>query len=224
MNAAISRRRFVQGMAAAGALAALPWPLRGACRASRRRCSAAPSFSSRSAPMPINITGRPRIATAHQRPGPGADPALARRRYRDARRHQPPCRAELDPLARHARAHRRWTACRASASTASRPARPSSTASRCIRAAPTGTTAIRRFRSRPGSTARSSSSRKGGYAQALRSRLRRDAVGLERRRARTRSSAISNSRATTTISASARSALSSTMSSRRASPRRSPTG
>src|SRR4051795_2186502 len=60
----ISRRRFVQGIAIAGACAALPFPLRSALAAST---SAAPLLSGRDfaleiGPVAVNMTGRPRTA------------------------------------------------------------------------------------------------------------------------------------------------------------------
>lgn len=60
---AISRRRFVQGLAAAGTLAALPFPLRQALAATK----AAPllegsDFALEIGPVPVNMTGRTRMA------------------------------------------------------------------------------------------------------------------------------------------------------------------
>jgi CopA family copper-resistance protein len=61
---AVSRRRFVQSIAAAGALAALPFPLR---RALATTNAGAPLLSGRDfaleiGPVPVNITGLPRTA------------------------------------------------------------------------------------------------------------------------------------------------------------------
>jgi CopA family copper-resistance protein len=61
---AVSRRRFVQGIAAAGSLAALSFPLRRALAATG---PGAPLLSGRDfaleiGPVPINITGQPRMA------------------------------------------------------------------------------------------------------------------------------------------------------------------
>ena len=61
---AVSRRRFVQGIAAASSLAAVPFPLRRALAATS---AGAPLLSGRDfaleiGPVPANITGRPRLA------------------------------------------------------------------------------------------------------------------------------------------------------------------
>src|SRR4051812_10091809 len=61
---AVSRRRFVQGVAAAGALAALPFPLRRALAATN---AGAPLLSGRDfaleiGAVPVNMTGLPRTA------------------------------------------------------------------------------------------------------------------------------------------------------------------
>jgi CopA family copper-resistance protein len=60
---AVSRRRFVQGIAAAGSLAALPFPLRRALAAAN---AGAPLLSGRDfaleiGPVAVNMTGRPRM-------------------------------------------------------------------------------------------------------------------------------------------------------------------
>src|SRR4051794_35553844 len=67
----ISRRRFVQGIAAAGALAALPWPLR-AFAADPAPVLSGTSFDLQIGAWPINITGQPRMAVAinNQVPAP----------------------------------------------------------------------------------------------------------------------------------------------------------
>ena len=57
----ISRRRFVQGIAAAGALTALPFPLRHALAASPPLLSGS-TFALEIGPVPMNVTGRPRTA------------------------------------------------------------------------------------------------------------------------------------------------------------------
>ena len=60
----VSRRRFVQGLAAAGSLAVLPPPIRRALAATS---AGAPLLSGRDfaleiGPVPVNITGRPKVA------------------------------------------------------------------------------------------------------------------------------------------------------------------
>jgi len=67
----ISRRRFVQGIAAAGALAALPWPLR-AFAADPAPVLSGTTFDLQIGELPINITGQPRMAVAvnNQVPAP----------------------------------------------------------------------------------------------------------------------------------------------------------
>ena len=84
-------------------------------------------------------------------------------------------------------------------------ARPSPTAFRSVRAAPTGITAIRRFRSRAAFTARSSSSRAPATPRPS-TAIMSCCCPTGATRAPRRSSAISNSRATITISGSAPSA------------------
>jgi CopA family copper-resistance protein len=59
----LNRRRFVQGVAAAGA-AASAWPLHRAFAVSREPVLTGTEFQLEIGPMPLNITGRPRIATA----------------------------------------------------------------------------------------------------------------------------------------------------------------
>ncbi|OYV34857.1 MAG: copper resistance protein CopA [Rhodospirillales bacterium 20-64-7] len=58
----ISRRRFVQGIAAAGALTALPFPLRRALAASSPALLSGSMFALEIGPVPMNITGQPRTA------------------------------------------------------------------------------------------------------------------------------------------------------------------
>jgi CopA family copper-resistance protein len=60
----LSRRRFVEGIAAAGALSLAPQALRRAVAATPEPVLSGTHFALDIAPMPINITGRPRIATA----------------------------------------------------------------------------------------------------------------------------------------------------------------
>ena len=59
----MSRRRFVQGLGAAGLLAAMPWPLKRAFGAPAPVLSGT-EFRLEIGPTPVNVTGRPRIATA----------------------------------------------------------------------------------------------------------------------------------------------------------------
>src|SRR3954470_2018244 len=54
----ITRRRFVQGMAAAGVLAAAPWPLHRALAAPRAPVLSGTDFALEIGPVPMNITGR----------------------------------------------------------------------------------------------------------------------------------------------------------------------
>jgi CopA family copper-resistance protein len=70
-RAGIGRRRFVQGVAAGAGLATIP-AARGALAASPPQVLSGTEFRLDLAPMPINITGRPRTATAinGQVPGP----------------------------------------------------------------------------------------------------------------------------------------------------------
>ena len=64
MKTDIGRRRFVQGIAATGALAGTPQLLRRAFAAFQAPVLSGTEFQLEIGPMPINITGRPRIATA----------------------------------------------------------------------------------------------------------------------------------------------------------------
>ena len=69
---AIGRRRFVQGLAAAGGLVLGGGPLARALAAGSQPVLSGAQFALEIGPMPINITGRPRTATAinGQVPGP----------------------------------------------------------------------------------------------------------------------------------------------------------
>ena len=61
----LARRRFVQGMAAAGALSCAPWPFRtGLAAPGAAPVLSGTEFALEIGPTPINITGQPRIATA----------------------------------------------------------------------------------------------------------------------------------------------------------------
>ena len=64
MTPPISRRRFVQGIAAAGVLAAVPWPLRGFAAGSPAPVLSGTDFDLEIGELPVNITGRPRTAVA----------------------------------------------------------------------------------------------------------------------------------------------------------------
>jgi CopA family copper-resistance protein len=59
----ITRRRFVQRMAAAGVLAASPWPIHRALAAPRAPVLSGTDFALEIGPVPMNITGRPVTAT-----------------------------------------------------------------------------------------------------------------------------------------------------------------
>jgi CopA family copper-resistance protein len=63
MRPRLTRRRFVQGIAAAGALAATPWPQRAFAAASSPVLSGN-AFDLQIGALPFNITGRPRTAIA----------------------------------------------------------------------------------------------------------------------------------------------------------------
>lgn len=58
----ISRRRFVQGIAAAGTLTVLPFPLRHAFAASSPSILSGSAFALEIGPVPMNVTGQPRTA------------------------------------------------------------------------------------------------------------------------------------------------------------------
>ncbi|MGE0279056.1 MAG: copper resistance system multicopper oxidase [Rhizobiaceae bacterium] len=68
----VSRRRFVQGIAAAGVLAATPWPLRGFAAANPAPVLKGTVFDLAIGELPVNITGQPRMAVAvnNQVPAP----------------------------------------------------------------------------------------------------------------------------------------------------------
>ena len=59
----ITRRRFVQGIAAPGVLAAAPWPLQRALAAPRAPILSGTDFALEIGPVPLNITGRPMTGT-----------------------------------------------------------------------------------------------------------------------------------------------------------------
>ncbi len=60
----LTRRRFIQGTAVAGALAYVPWPLRTALAAPNRApVLSGTEFQLEIGTAPLNITGRPRMAT-----------------------------------------------------------------------------------------------------------------------------------------------------------------
>jgi FtsP/CotA-like multicopper oxidase with cupredoxin domain len=60
---ALKRRRFTKGAAAAGALAFVPWPLRGALAAPRAPVLSGTEFQLDIGPVPMNVTGRPVTAS-----------------------------------------------------------------------------------------------------------------------------------------------------------------
>jgi CopA family copper-resistance protein len=64
MTLLVSRRRFVQGIAAAGAIATVPWPLRGLAATGPAPVLSGTRFDLEIGELPINITGRPRTAVA----------------------------------------------------------------------------------------------------------------------------------------------------------------
>jgi CopA family copper-resistance protein len=63
LGPAVTRRRFVQGMAAAGVLAAVPWPLRRGWAAPREPVLGGTDFALEIGAVPMNITGRPVTGT-----------------------------------------------------------------------------------------------------------------------------------------------------------------
>src|SRR5260221_4792177 len=63
LSPAVSRRGFVQGMAAAGPLAALPFPFRQALAANSAPLLSGRDFALEIGPVPLNITGRSKTAT-----------------------------------------------------------------------------------------------------------------------------------------------------------------
>ena len=144
---AIPRRRFVQGAAAVGALSLIPFPLRSALAAPAPVLSGI-DFALEIGTVPLTINGRQAVGTGvnGQIPAP-----ILRWREGDT-----VTLAVTNRLSEPSSIH--WHGVRTPSSmdgVPGRPAKPSSTASRCIRAAPIGTTAIRCFRSRPDSMARS---------------------------------------------------------------------
>ena len=153
----LSRRRFVQGLAAAGVLAATPWPLSRAFGAGAPILTGT-EFQLDIAPLAVNLTGRPRWAVSVNSQVPA--PIL-----RGARAIPSPSMSRTASMRRPrsigmAFCYRtRWMACPVSLSPGSRRTRPSPTGSRSRKAVPTGTTAIRPFRNSKAFTARSSSSR-----------------------------------------------------------------
>lgn len=62
-NKSLNRRRFVQGVVAAGAVASA-WPLRRATAATGAPVLSGTEFQLEIGPVPVNITGRPTIGTA----------------------------------------------------------------------------------------------------------------------------------------------------------------
>jgi CopA family copper-resistance protein len=60
---AVTRRRFLQGVAAAGALLVLPYPLRNAVAAPRAPVLSGTEFQLEIGPVPMNVSGRPMTAT-----------------------------------------------------------------------------------------------------------------------------------------------------------------
>ena len=207
----ISRRRFVKGLVAGGAIAGFDlwrWP------ALHRRCRVEPAVLTGShfdlviEETPVNFTGRQRRRDRRQWLGSRAAAALARRRYGNDIRHQPAQGADLDPLARHPVARRYG-----------RRSRPQFSRHRCRRdfvyripVQQSGTYwyhSHSRFQEQTGHLRRRSSS-----SLAARSRFSSTATTWSCSRTgptriRRRSSAISNSRATTTTTISVPSALSS---------------
>ena len=59
----LTRRHFLQGAAATGALSLVPWPLRDALAASRAAVLSGTEFQLEIGPVPMNVTGRPVTAT-----------------------------------------------------------------------------------------------------------------------------------------------------------------
>ena len=74
----ITRRRFVQGMAAAGVLVAAPWPLQRALAAPRAPVLSGTDFALEIGPVPMNITGRLVTGTGVNGSVPGRSCAGAR--------------------------------------------------------------------------------------------------------------------------------------------------
>jgi FtsP/CotA-like multicopper oxidase with cupredoxin domain len=63
MGPVSSRRRFVRGLAGAGALAAVGWPFRRVHAVTRAAVLSGTDFGLEIGPVPVNITGRPHTAT-----------------------------------------------------------------------------------------------------------------------------------------------------------------
>ena len=63
LGPAVTRRRFVQGLAAAGVLAAVPWPLRRGWAGPRAPVLSGTDFALEIGTVPMNITGRPVTGT-----------------------------------------------------------------------------------------------------------------------------------------------------------------
>ena len=141
--AMITRRRFVEGLAIRASAPHVS-PASAMPVLARQRIDLSIGA------MPINITGRRSDRHGRQRLAARADLALARRRHRDRQCAQPSPREARRSTGTASSCRTRWMACRASASRASRRARPSPTASRSGRAAPTGITAIRGFQEQTG--------------------------------------------------------------------------
>ena len=59
----LTRRHFLQGAAATGALSLVPWPLRAALAGSRAPVLSGTEFQLEIGPVPMNVTGRPVTAT-----------------------------------------------------------------------------------------------------------------------------------------------------------------
>ena len=149
----ITRRRFMQGAAAAGALALIPSPLRRAFAAPAPVLSGT-EFALEIDTVPLALNGRQATATGVNGQVPA--PIL---RWREG---DTVTLAVTNRLNEPSSIH--WHGVRTPSPMDGVPglsfhgsaqAKPSSTASRSIRAVPIGITAIRCFRSRPGFTARS---------------------------------------------------------------------
>ena len=151
----LTRRRFMQGAAAIGALSLAPQLMRRALAAPvRAPVLSGTEFQLEIGPVPMNVTGRPVTGTGinGQIPAP-----ILRWREGDT-----VTLAVTNRLSEPSSIH--WHGVRTPSPMDGVPglsfhgsaqAKPSSTASRSIRAVPFGITAIRCFRSRPGFTGRS---------------------------------------------------------------------
>lgn len=160
----LSRRRFVQGLAAGGVLAGLSTPaFKAFAQQGSATRGAAPvlkgtEFDLVIAESPVNFTGKPGVATTINGSLPA--PTLRWREGDTVTIRVTNKRVKPHPFTGTGSSCRiRWMACRASASMASLPARPSRTASRFSRAAPTGTTRTPASRNSRACTGRSSSPR-----------------------------------------------------------------